>query len=265
MRLLVLAAALWLLGQAATQLWDRTMKNRERPAWILADLAAFLAAFIVVQSDPLQGWLMRLPTTYAASLVIVGGALVLGLSHVIAVRVLDKPSADTTPLPPTASHMVEQPIMRPEVDTSPARPSVTLTADGPYIVVKNTGAPATFRARLVATHAQAFPSVTQGSRFEGIWESTLTDKAEIATGDADRLMLGAVAGDHDPNVTPFHFYDVAAQRMGVREAHQARERSVPALSLELTLVSVPAISGGPKTYEFTVMQGRVEFLNEKPF
>ena len=59
--------------------------------------------------------------------------------------------------------------------------------------------------------------------------------------------------------------DVAAQRMGVREARQVPERSVPALSLELTLVSVPAISGGPKTCEFTVMQGRVEFLNEKPF
>lgn len=156
-----------------------------------------------------------------------------------------------------------QPVANP--DTAAAKPAVAVAADGPYILVRNTGAPAMFRARLVATHAQEFPSVTAGSRFEGIWETTLTDKTEIATGDADRLMLGAVVGDNEPHVARFHFYDVAAQKMGVREARELPDRGVPALSLDLTLVSVPAIAGGPKTYEFIVVQGRVEFLGLKPF
>lgn len=53
--------------------------------------------------------------------------------------------------------------------------------------------------------------------------------------------------------------------MGKREARQARYREAPALSLDLTLVSVPALAGGPKTYELTIMEGAILFLNEKTF
>jgi hypothetical protein len=117
----------------------------------------------------------------------------------------------------------------------------------------------------LVTHAQAFPSVTAGSHFEGIWETTQNDRAEIATGDVDRVMLGAVSGDHDPTVTPFHFYDVTTQKMGARHAKQASpDDAAPALSVELTLVSIPAMAGGPKVYEMTVWQGQVDFLREKP-
>ncbi len=152
----------------------------------------------------------------------------------------------------------------PAKDTTAAKPLVAVMEEGPYVIVRNTGAPATFRARLMVTHAQEFPSVSAGSHFEGIWETTLTDKTEIATGDEDRVMLGAVSGDHDPNVTPFHFYDVATSKMGVREARQLPDHPAPVLSIDLTLVSVPAMAGGPKTYELSIWPGgTLYFLREK--
>ena len=40
----------------------------------------------------------------------------------------------------------------------------------------------------------------------------MTDRAEIASGDADRLMLGAISGDRDSTVTPFHFYNGRLRR-----------------------------------------------------
>ncbi len=55
--------------------------------------------------------------------------------------------------------------------------------------------------------------------------TTPTDKTEIATGDADRVMLGAVSGDHDSEAAPFHFYDAAIGR--VRTARQLPDRPVP--------------------------------------
>lgn len=93
MQSLVVVAAIFLLGQLGTHLVDRAMKPSERPTWLVADLFAFLAAFVLVQTDPVQGWLMKQPSAFAATLVIAGGALVLGASHLIARRFSDSAHA----------------------------------------------------------------------------------------------------------------------------------------------------------------------------
>jgi hypothetical protein len=160
--------------------------------------------------------------------------------------------------------VIQQPAVTDPPVAEPTRPVVALRDEGAYIVVRNTGAPATFRARLVAVHGAGFPSVAEGEHFEGMWESTRTDKTEIATGDADRLMLGRMPGDTDPKMTPFHFYDLATGQMGSRYARQTPGQGVPSLYLDLTLSSIPALAGGPKSYEITVGKGRVDFLKEKP-
>jgi hypothetical protein len=252
----VIPLALFAIGLFGSWLFERAMTSREHLAPLIAYAMAGLSAFVLVQTDPMQGWLMKLPTVSAVSVAMLCAAVFVGASHLVSRKYLAHPA----PVP-----VVPPPIPDSERVTAPLKPLVTITEDGPYLVVRNTGAPAMFRARLVATNAQEFPSVSVGSHFEGIWEATLNDKTEIATGDADRLLIGSASGDHDPNVTPFHFYDVATHKMGVRYARQIPDHGSPALSLNLTLVSVPAIAGGPKTYEIMVWQGRVDFLGEKPF
>jgi hypothetical protein len=112
-------------------------------------------------------------------------------------------------------------------------------------------------------HSRRFPTVAEGSRFQGVWESSFTDEADIATGDADRVMLGAVAGDDDPGEAVFHFFDVVTKKMAARKAWRTPDGSAPTLDLELKLVSVPAIAGGPKTYELALTD-EVMLYGEKP-
>jgi hypothetical protein len=233
-------------------------------AWhrVVNCVCLLIAVLLVLNLSVVQALLSGMPRPLAAAVVAFMFAAVGGITYWVTGERETAKSPEGTPhlIPPATA-----PLAGPGTDTTPPKPSVTVTAEGPYIVVRNTGGPATFRAHLLVTHAQEFPSVSDGSRFEAIWESTLSERSEIVTGDADRLLIGPVAGDHDPSVTYFHFYDVATQKMGGRMARHVPNQGAPVLSFDLTLVSLPALAGGPKTYDFSLFPGRVEFLMEKQY
>jgi hypothetical protein len=92
MRLLLVAVAVWVLGLIAPPLLDHLVSRETHHRLpYSAQAAAWLAAFIAILTDPVQGWLMKLPTIPAFLLVTMCGAVLLGGSHVVARRFLIQP------------------------------------------------------------------------------------------------------------------------------------------------------------------------------
>lgn len=70
-----------MLGTLGAHLLDRHLEKW--PTWLVADACALIAGFILIFSDPVQGGLMTQPTSAATALVLAGGALLLGVSHLL--------------------------------------------------------------------------------------------------------------------------------------------------------------------------------------